>query len=112
MSTARQRRWRRVPERCAYVTNHKTGSRALTLQRVLGLRSDQTACPWLHKLRRAMLRGGVGRGIGRIRLARIHDGSAETVAAFIADAIETRSRVRTDGWQGDTQLYANEITLV
>ena len=59
-----------------------------------------------------MVRRGVGRGIGRIRLARIPDGSAETVAAFIADAIETRSRVRTDGWQGDTQLYANEITLV
>jgi transposase-like protein/ribosomal protein L37AE/L43A len=39
-----------------YVTSQKNGGSALGLQRVLGLRSYQTAWAWLHKLRRAMVR--------------------------------------------------------
>jgi transposase-like protein len=49
-----------------YLTGAKTGASAVTVQRVLGLGSYQTAWTWLHKLRRAMvtpgrerLRGGV-----------------------------------------------------
>jgi transposase-like protein len=41
-----------------YVTSQKNGASALGLQRVLGLRSYQTAWAWLHKLRRAMVRPG------------------------------------------------------
>ena len=41
-----------------YVTSQKNGASALGLQRVLGLRSYQTAWVWLHKLRRAMVRPG------------------------------------------------------
>jgi transposase-like protein len=37
------------------VTSQKHGASALGLQRVLGLRSYQTAWAWLHKLRRAMV---------------------------------------------------------
>ena len=39
-----------------YVTSQKNGASALGLQRVLGLRSYQTAWAWLHKLRRAIVR--------------------------------------------------------
>ena len=128
-----------------YVTSQKTGTSALSLQQVLGLRSYQTAWAWRHKLRRAMVRPGrdrlagpvevdetlvgglggargrstatkalvvvaaeeVGRGIGRIRMARIPDGSAETLEAFVAEAIEPGSGVHTDGWHGYTHLEAN-----
>ena len=128
-----------------YVTSQKTGTSALSLQQVLGLRSYQTAWAWLHTLRRAMVRPGrdrlagqvevdetlvgglggargrstatkalvvvaaeeVGRGIGRIRMARIPDGSAETLEAFVAEAIEPGSGVHTDGWPGYTHLEAN-----
>ena len=128
-----------------YVTSQKTGTSALSLPQVLGLRSYQTAWAWLHKLRRAMVRPGrdrlagqvevdetlvgrlggargrstatkalvvvaaeeVGRGIGRIRMARIPDGSAETLEAFVAEAIEPGSGVHTDGWHGYTHLEAH-----
>jgi len=41
-----------------FVTSQKSGVSALGLQRVLGLRSYETAWAWLHKLRRAMVRPG------------------------------------------------------
>ena len=41
-----------------HVTNQKNGASALTIQRLLGLGSYQTAWAWLHKLRRAMVRPG------------------------------------------------------
>lgn len=46
----------------------------------------------------------VGHGIGRIRMRRISDGSAETLQAFIDDAIEPGSDVHTDGWDGYEQV--------
>jgi transposase-like protein len=41
-----------------WITTQKTGGSAAGLQRILGLRSYQTAWTWLHKLRRAMVRAG------------------------------------------------------
>ena len=41
-----------------WVTTQKNGASALGLQRVLGLKSYETAWTWLHKLRRAMVRQG------------------------------------------------------
>ena len=41
-----------------HVTNQKNGASALTVQRLLGLGSYQTAWALLHKLRRAMVRPG------------------------------------------------------
>jgi transposase-like zinc ribbon protein len=41
-----------------WVTTQKNGASALGLQRVLGLKSYETAWAWLHKLRRAMVRPG------------------------------------------------------
>src|ERR1035438_4278326 len=41
-----------------WVTTQKNGASALGLQRVLGLKSYETAWAWMHKLRRAMVRSG------------------------------------------------------
>lgn len=48
-----------------YLTARKNGASALGLQRVLGLRSCQTARTWLFKLRRAMARPDVSGGWAR-----------------------------------------------
>jgi hypothetical protein len=41
-----------------------------------------------------------GNGIARIRLRRIADASAESLMAFVEEAIEVGSSVHTDGWLG------------
>jgi len=55
-----------------------------------------------------------GKGIGRIRMARIPDGSAEHLHAFVQSAVAPGSSVHTDGWkpyQGVASLgYEHEIT--
>lgn len=51
-----------------YVTNQKLGVSALGVQRVLGLGSYRTAWNWLHKLRRAMVRGGRDRLAGVVQI--------------------------------------------
>jgi transposase-like protein len=126
------------------ITGQKYGANALGLQRVLGLKSYQTAWAWLHKFRRAMVRpdrdrlkgiveidetyvGGVeeqARGrytqtkailavaveiadderLGRVRMRRIPDVSAEALDAFVTEAVEPGSSVLTDGWSGYSGL--------
>lgn len=51
-----------------WVTNSKAGTSALTLQRLLGLGSYQTAWAWQHKLRRAMVRPGRDRLSGHVEV--------------------------------------------
>jgi transposase-like protein/ribosomal protein L37AE/L43A len=51
-----------------WVTNSKAGTSALTLQRLLGLGSYQTAWVWQHKLRRAMVRPGRDRLSGAVEV--------------------------------------------
>src|SRR6516162_5238615 len=137
------------------VTSQKNGGSAIGLQRVLGLGSYKTAWTWLHKLRRAMVRPGrdrlIGRievdetfvggleegvrgrqteakalvviaaqedgaGIGRIRMRRISDASAENLNPFITENIESGSVIHTDGWQGYAGLSAkgfhHKVTVV
>ena len=57
-----------------------------------------------------------GRGIGRIRLRRIEDASGASLEAFVDEAIEPRSLLRTDGWEGYTGLenkgYGHEVTVL
>ena len=60
-----------------WVTSQKNGASALGLQRVLGLGSYKTAWTWLHKLRRAMVRPGRDRLIGRIEVDRTFVGGLE-----------------------------------
>jgi transposase-like protein len=57
-----------------------------------------------------------GRGIGRIRMARIPDASAASLQPFIRGAIEPGSVVHTDGWEGYRSLekngYPHEVTIL
>jgi transposase-like protein len=57
-----------------------------------------------------------GNGIGRIRLRRIPDASAESLHAFVTASIEPGSCVRTDGWGGYAGLqrlgYKHEVTVL
>jgi hypothetical protein len=46
----------------------KNGASALGMQRVLGLKSYETAWTWLHKLHRAMVRPGRDPLEGRIQV--------------------------------------------
>jgi transposase-like protein len=57
-----------------------------------------------------------GPGIGRIRMKRIPDASAESLIGFAQEAIQPGSTVHTDGWLGYIPLeengYAHEITFL
>ena len=57
-----------------------------------------------------------GDGIGRVRMRRIPDASAESLMPFIEDSVEPGSVVRTDGWLGYQPLnskgYRHKITLL
>lgn len=58
----------------------------------------------------------VGRGIGRIRMRRVPDASADSLQAFIADAVAPGSVVHTDGWHGYDRVrkdgYRHEVTFL
>lgn len=57
-----------------------------------------------------------GPGIGRIRMRRIQDASAESLVPFVTEAIEPKSTVHTDGWLGylpvEAAGYIHEITFL
>lgn len=60
-----------------WLTTQKNGASALGLQRVLGLKSYETAWTWLHKLRRAMVRPGRDLLDGRIEVDEGYVGGPE-----------------------------------
>ena len=47
-----------------------------------------------------------GRGIGRIRLRRIEDVSADTLIPFVRDVVVPGAMIHTDGWRGYNGLAA------
>ena len=49
----------------------------------------------------------VGHGIGRIRMRRIPDASADSLQAFLEEAIAPGSLVHTDGWHGYDRVKAS-----
>jgi transposase-like protein len=57
-----------------------------------------------------------GAGIGRIRMKRIQDASADSLMAFLQEAIEPGSSVHTDGWLGylptEGKGYVHEVTFL
>lgn len=57
-----------------------------------------------------------GPGIGRIRMRRIADASAECLVPFVKDSVEPGSAVHTDGWLGYLPLagqgYDHQITFL
>jgi transposase-like protein len=60
-----------------WVTTQKNGASALGLQRVLGLKSYETAWAWLHKFRRAMVRPGRDLLTGRVEVDESYVGGPE-----------------------------------
>src|SRR5664280_2415572 len=60
-----------------WVTTQKNGASALGMQRVLGLKSYETAWTWLHKFRRAMIRPGRELLSGRVEVDECFIGSPE-----------------------------------
>ena len=56
------------------------------------------------------------RGLGRIRMRQIPDASADSLQAFVGEAITPGSLIHTDGWLGDDRLeqsgYGHHITFV
>jgi transposase-like protein len=54
-----------------------------------------------------------GRSIGRVRMRRIADASADSLTAFVEESIEPGSVVRTDAWLGYDRLkskgYVHQI---
>jgi transposase-like protein len=57
-----------------------------------------------------------GPGIGRIRMRRIADASAESLIPFVQDSIEAGSVVHTDGWLGylplESKGFDHEVTFL
>ncbi len=57
-----------------------------------------------------------GKKIGRIRMRRIKDASADSLHPFVMGAVEPGSVVHTDGWEGYTGLqrrgYEHEVTVL
>ncbi len=57
-----------------------------------------------------------GPGIGRIRMSRIPDASAESLIPFIEEAITRGSVVHTDGWLGylpvESKGYVHDVTVI
>jgi transposase-like protein len=60
-----------------WVTTQKSGASALGLQRVLGLKSYETAWTWMHKLRRAMVRPERDQLAGRVEVDECYVGGLE-----------------------------------
>ena len=57
-----------------------------------------------------------GRGLGRIRLRRIDDASANSLLPFVQDSVEPKSKIRTDGWLGYANLtkhgFEHEVCII
>ena len=96
-----------------WVTNQKSGVSAL------GLGSYKTA--WgRRKLNQVLIAVAVEqvgrRGLGRIRMRQIPDASADSLQAFVGEAITPGSLIHTDGWLGYDRLeqsgYGHHITFV
>ena len=84
-----------------WVTSQKNGTSALGLQRILGLKSYQTAWTWLHKLRTAMLRPGRDKLSGYVELDETYlvsgdnrkQGRGAEEKSLIAVAVEIKDKL-------------------
>ena len=84
-----------------WVTSQKNGTSTLGLQRILGLKSYQTAWTWLHKLRTAMLRPGRDKLSGYVELDETYlvsggnrkQGRGAEEKSLIAVAVEIKDKL-------------------
>jgi len=57
-----------------------------------------------------------GAGIGRIRMKRIADASADSLMPFLAETVEPGSTIHTDGWLGylptEKKGYVHRVTFL
>ena len=57
-----------------------------------------------------------GAAVGRIRLRRVKDVSAESLLAFLQEAVEPGATIHTDGWRGYAGLpaagYRHQVTVI
>jgi transposase-like protein len=57
-----------------------------------------------------------GAGIGRIRMKRIADASADSLMPFLREAVEPGSTIHTDGWLGylpaESKGYVHRVTFL
>jgi hypothetical protein len=111
-----------------WVSSQKTGASAKGLQQVLGLGSYETACTWLHKLRRAMVRPGRDRLTGRVEVDETYLGGLEEgvrgrqtekkalIAVAVEEAVTPGSLLHTDGLLSYDRLekrgYRHRITFL
>jgi transposase-like protein len=99
-----------------WVVSQKNGVSALGLQRVLGLKSYETAWTWLHKLRRAMVRPGRDLLTGRVEVDECYLASAKSLVPFVRDSVLPGSVIHTDGWLGylplESQGYRHDVTFL
>src|SRR3984885_2692684 len=77
-----------------WVTTQKNGASAMGLQRVLGLKSYETAWTWLHKLRRAMVRPARDLLTGRVE-------GREPIR--LPSGYDSAGRRHTHGWMAGLQ---------
>jgi hypothetical protein len=85
-----------------WVTTQKNGASALGLQRVLGLKSYETAWTWLHKLRRAMVRPGRDLLTGRVEVDECYVGGLEEGLPGRLNLQKAPDcGCRSRGWTGD-----------
>ncbi len=80
------------------ITGHKYGANALTVKRMLGVKSYKTAWSWLHKLRRAMVRPDRDKLSGAVEVDETYVGGEEPggrgryteTKAIVAIAVEIK----------------------
>lgn len=60
-----------------WITTQKNGASAEGLRQVLGLKSDETAWAWLHKIRKAMVRADRGKLNGTVEVDEAYVGGEE-----------------------------------
>ena len=83
---------------------------------VLPGRTPSVAVLGVNRIGRAIAAEEADEGIGRIRMARVRDASADSLHAFIRSAVMVGSVVHTDAWEGYTGLaqedYEHQITYL
>jgi transposase-like protein len=94
-----------------YAVNQKHGVSALGLQRILGLKSYETAWAWMHKLRTAMVRPGRDRLRGLVEVDETLIGGPKPGKRGRGDSGKVLVLVAVEGMEGTKQKGIGRIRL-